>query len=260
MRVLILTSKARGIAGPVLRALLGSPGVSASAALLCGLPPPRRDLTWLRRRARKVWRIGPLGALNGLRLRGWFDYGTVEDLEQVTADLDLPLLRAPLARSDDAIARVRDWAPDLMISLGNPILPEALFAIPRFGTINYHGELLPEYPGAQSVIWPIHFGQRTTGFTIHKVSRRLDGGDILLRHAEPIVFHPTLRATIAATGQRIQAQVPVAFRAVLDDWERYWAEARPNPVTRSFTTPTLGQFLTMQRNNRRLHAEQGTPA
>ncbi|SLN11587.1 Methionyl-tRNA formyltransferase [Roseivivax jejudonensis] len=256
MRVLILTSKEFGIAGTVLAALHDSSTVADCAALLCDMTATRKDRAWLQRKARKTWRIGVGGAVNGLRIRSWFDYGTVAHLPSVCDRLGMPLLRAPGVNSDEAVAQVKAWAPDLMISLGNPIIHEKVFGLPLWGTVNFHGELLPDYPGAQSILWPIHDGRQVSGFTIHKVARRLDGGDILVRREVPIVFRTDLRATIEATGTRIQAMVPAAFRDLVEHWPERWQAAAPNPSQPGYTTPTLRQFRRMVRNNRRLHAAQ----
>jgi hypothetical protein len=50
----------------------------------------------------------------------------------------------------------------------------------RFGMIKYHGELLTEYPGAQSILRAIHVGASEMGFTIHRINAGIDGGGIRL--------------------------------------------------------------------------------
>ncbi len=45
--------------------------------------------------------------------------------------------------------------------------------------INFHGSLLPLYRGPVPSFWCIKNGEKETGYTIHKVSERIDDGDIL---------------------------------------------------------------------------------
>src|SRR6266513_5109928 len=52
--------------------------------------------------------------------------------------------RVPDVHSEDALARVRAFGPDLAVSLAAPILRAPLFEIPRRGTLNLHKGKLPD--------------------------------------------------------------------------------------------------------------------
>ncbi len=60
------------------------------------------------------------------------------------------------------------------------ILPEKLFNIPRFKTINLHPSLLPRYRGAAPIQWSLINGDNITGITVQQMNNKLDAGDILL--------------------------------------------------------------------------------
>jgi methionyl-tRNA formyltransferase len=87
----------------------------------------------------------------------------------------------------------RRWAamlapmrPDLIVSAAFPwIIPDDVIALPRLGTINMHGGLLPEQRGPNSYGWAMRKGDAEVGFTIHRVDSGLDTGPILARVAEP---------------------------------------------------------------------------
>jgi methionyl-tRNA formyltransferase len=53
-------------------------------------------------------------------------------------------------------------------------------SVTPFNLIKYHDELLPEYPGAQSIIRAIHAGASEMRCTIHRINARIDGGGIRL--------------------------------------------------------------------------------
>lgn len=59
------------------------------------------------------------------------------------------------------------------------ILPEALFQIPKYSTLNLHGSLLPLLRGASPIQSALLAGMTETGWTLQKITKELDAGDIL---------------------------------------------------------------------------------
>jgi methionyl-tRNA formyltransferase len=92
------------------------------------------------------------------------------------ADLDIliPASResiAPLLRAVD---------PDLVLCLGFPWrVPADALEVPRFGWLNSHPSLLPQYRGPSPVSWAIRNGDAELGFTFHRMDPELDTGAIL---------------------------------------------------------------------------------
>ncbi|MCL3881748.1 formyltransferase family protein [Marivita sp. GX14005] len=77
-----------------------------------------------------------------------------------------------------------DWlsarAPDLIVVTGAPLLCEAVFGLPRLGTINMHSSLLPHYRGTQAEFWQVLEGAwHTCGITVHFIDAGVDTGGIL---------------------------------------------------------------------------------
>ncbi|MDN3358374.1 formyltransferase family protein [Actinomadura sp. DC4] len=69
---------------------------------------------------------------------------------------------------------------DLAVVYGfNWKLPPAVLQLPRFGVINIHSSLLPEYRGPAPVLWAIRNGDPEIGFTIHRMDHDFDTGPIL---------------------------------------------------------------------------------
>jgi len=66
------------------------------------------------------------------------------------------------------------------------ILPSRLLRLPRFGTINVHGSLLPKYRGAAPIQRALMNGEAETGVTIMQMDEGVDTGDILLPARLPI--------------------------------------------------------------------------
>ena len=72
--------------------------------------------------------------------------------------------------------------PDLfcVVAYGK-ILPKDILEIPKLGSINVHGSLLPKYRGAAPIQWAVLNGDKTTGITTMYMDEGMDTGDIILK-------------------------------------------------------------------------------
>jgi len=72
--------------------------------------------------------------------------------------------------------------PDLfcVVAYGK-ILPKDFLDIPKLGSINVHGSLLPKYRGAAPIQWAVLNGDKTTGVTTMYMDVGMDTGDIILK-------------------------------------------------------------------------------
>ncbi len=61
------------------------------------------------------------------------------------------------------------------------ILNRKLFELPKYGSINLHPSLLPQYRGMAPQHWPIINGEQETGITVHFVAEAVDAGDIIIQ-------------------------------------------------------------------------------
>jgi methionyl-tRNA formyltransferase len=86
-------------------------------------------------------------------------------------------------------------------------------AIDRFGSIvNIHASVLPFYRGPTPTYWCIANGERSTGYTLHEMTAKIDAGPILYQEAFPIdgIREP------AVLGKRIAAAAGATFVRYLD--------------------------------------------
>ena len=69
-------------------------------------------------------------------------------VKRAAQELGLPVFQPERIRDPDAIARLRDAAPDLLVVVAyGQILPASVLTIPRLGAINVHASLLPRWRG-----------------------------------------------------------------------------------------------------------------
>jgi len=259
VRVLILTSMSAGLASRCLPELCASPQLKVVGVVLAKRATSR---PWRRfkKKLKKTVRIGLLGAINGLRLRRWYAAET-EPIEIVAARCHAPLFHTQGINCEQTVSVLRSLDAELGLSLGNSYIAERVFSVPRYGMINVHGEILPDYQGALSILWPIYEGRGETGFTIHRIDKQIDTGDILLQRRYPIRFYGSLEATVRQNLAAIRQDVPPAVRYVCEHYAELAERAQKQVGGRSYTTPTFRQFLRMLRNHRNLSRDaHPTPA
>ena len=255
MRVVVLTSFRRGIASLCLPLLFEHPDIEVTKVVYC-LGHYKNRWRKSRRDIKKIAKIGPLGALVGYRMRGWEAEGAqTEDVLDLADRYGIPTATSPRTNADETVQAIASANADLGLSLGNAIIFPKVFKVPRYGMINMHGELLPEFQGAASVIWSVYEGRTETGFTIHQVDRHIDTGPILYQKRFPIEFHPTLEETTIATRRRFPGEIPTAIADVAANYLRHRDEGVVQTGGRSYTTPTLQEFRRMKTQNARLYKE-----
>jgi methionyl-tRNA formyltransferase len=119
----------------------------------------------------------------------------------------IPVLQPETIRSDDFLETVRAFQPDLMVVIAyGKILPGRLLRLPRLGTINVHGSLLPKYRGAAPIQRALISGETETGVTVMQMDEGIDTGDILLPARLPVSMDDTagsLSAKLAQLGGEV---------------------------------------------------------
>ena len=91
----------------------------------------------------------------------------------------LNLLQPVNLKDSNFINQIRRLKPDLIVVVAFRMLPEILWSIPTFGSINVHASLLPNYRGAAPINWAIINGEKQTGVTTFFINDRIDTGDII---------------------------------------------------------------------------------
>ena len=80
------------------------------------------------------------------------------------------------------IEEVKELNPDAICVVAyGKILPKEILEIPKYGCINVHGSLLPEYRGAAPIQWSILNGDKKTGVTTMYMDVGMDTGDMILK-------------------------------------------------------------------------------
>lgn len=108
-------------------------------------------------------------------------------VKKAALEHDLPVFQPQSFKTEEAFQQLKDLEPDLVVVTAyGQILPKRVLELPRYGCVNVHASLLPDYRGASPIQQVILRGETKTGVTIMQMDRGLDTGDILLMQEIPI--------------------------------------------------------------------------
>ena len=83
--------------------------------------------------------------------------------------------------SNDGIEKLQSSDPDLIVSIRyGTIIQSAVIAIPRFGILNLHSGILPQYRGVMATFWAMLNSDKHIGCTLHYIiDGTIDTGPIV---------------------------------------------------------------------------------
>ena len=259
--VIILTSSSHGSASVQLAELVKSKKIKVKAVVLNqGLITNKKK--YYKRKINKTFKIGLFGALNGIRMRKWYsrgisEYLDIQSIESLCEKHNIPLSVTPTINCSQTLEYFKNANADLGLSLGNGYIGSKVFSIPKFGMINIHHEDLPSYQNAQSIIWQLYNNSSTTGYTIHKIDKHIDTGEILFKEVVPITFKEDLKSTVSFNYAKLWETSSEGLVKVLEHFESYLENSIPQGHGNTYTTPNLRQYLIILKNfqkMKRVHA------
>ena len=103
------------------------------------------------------------------------------EVKQYALAQGLPVLQPVKMKDPDFVSRLAGYRADLQVVVAFRMLPEVVWAMPRFGTFNVHAALLPQYRGAAPINWAVLNGETETGVTTFFLDHDIDTGRIILQ-------------------------------------------------------------------------------
>lgn len=111
---------------------------------------------------------------------------TESAVKKYAVEHNLKILQPEKLKNPEFLEELKSLHADLQIVVAFRMLPEAVWSMPRMGSVNLHGSLLPQYRGAAPINWAVMNGEKETGVTTFKLKHEIDTGDILLQESFPI--------------------------------------------------------------------------
>ena len=119
---------------------------------------------------------------------------------------NIKLLQPENLSDPDFIKQIKKINPTLIVVVAFKKLPRILFEIPKYGTINLHASLLPDYRGAAPINWCLINNETYTGVSIIEINEKIDYGNILMQ--EKVLIDKdedfeTLKNKLSSIGSKI---------------------------------------------------------
>ena len=103
------------------------------------------------------------------------------EVKKYALEHGLPVLQ-PVKMKDPAfVEELASYEADLQVVVAFRMLPEVVWAMPKYGTFNVHAALLPKYRGAAPINWAVINGETETGVTTFFLDHDIDTGRIIDR-------------------------------------------------------------------------------
>ncbi len=106
---------------------------------------------------------------------------TQSEVKNYAEKNNIQILQPDNLNDKEFIKKIKEINPDIIIVVAFRKLPAEIFSIPKYGTINLHASLLPNYRGAAPINWCLINNEAKTGVTTFFINEKIDQGDILLK-------------------------------------------------------------------------------
>ena len=153
--------------------------------------------------------------------------------------------------SPEYVEHVRAAAPDLIISYSAPqVIKPELLGIPKYGVLNVHGALLPDYRGCFPSFWYLYNDEKLGGATVHYMSAAIDDGDICVQRSVDLSDCRTMFQVMGKTKLVGGEAMVEAIQRITDGT----LEPRKNDTEngRYFTWPTAEQARQFRKKGKKL--------
>ena len=106
---------------------------------------------------------------------------TQSEVKNYALENNIKILQPENLNDKEFIDKIKQINPDIIIVVAFRKIPVEIFSIPKYGTINLHASLLPNYRGAAPINWCLINNEVKTGVTTFFINEEIDQGDILLK-------------------------------------------------------------------------------
>ena len=129
--------------------------------------------------------VGVVTAPDGVGGRGG-KHIIVSPVKKIALEAGIPVLQPEKLKNEEFLQALKAWKADIFIVVAFRMLPEIVWNMPKLGSFNVHGSLLPKYRGAAPIHWAVIHGEKNTGVSLFKLKHEIDTGDIVKQKTLPI--------------------------------------------------------------------------
>lgn len=140
-------------------------------------------------------------------------------VKKYAVENNLKVLQPLKLKDPQFLADLKSLNADLFVVVAFRMLPEVVWQMPKKGTINLHGSLLPHYRGAAPINHVIINGEKETGLTTFFLKQEIDTGDVIFADSVAISDNETagdLHDKLMVVGANLLVKTVKAIEA--DDY------------------------------------------
>lgn len=101
-------------------------------------------------------------------------------VKEKAVELNIPVYQPEKVKNPEFVQVLKELKPDVIVVIAfGQILSKEILDLPKYGCINVHASLLPEYRGAAPIQWAVIDGKKESGVTTMYMAEGLDTGDII---------------------------------------------------------------------------------
>lgn len=102
-------------------------------------------------------------------------------VKEVAVEAGIPVLQPLKVRDPQVAEELRTYQADVIVVVAfGQIIPKSILEMTKYGCINVHASLLPDYRGAAPIQWAVIDGKEKSGVTTMRMDEGLDTGDMLM--------------------------------------------------------------------------------
>lgn len=178
-------------------------------------------------------------------------YSTPKSLYSVARRYRIDYKKIKNPNSSEFLKEMKSLDPDVIVSFSAPVVFKSeLLSIPKYGCINLHCSLLPNFAGVMPSFWTLYKQQQSTGVTVHFMDDKIDNGLILDQKKVVIEKNETIFSLILKT-KKIGGEL---MCKVLEDIHNSRIKLRENSSHKGsyFGWPSLEDFKKFKKNGGKL--------
>jgi len=140
---------------------------------------------------------------------------TPSAVKEFALENHIPVLQPEKLKDPEFIAALKEINADLFVVVAFRMLPEMVWNMPKYGTINLHASLLPQYRGAAPINWAVINGEKESGVTTFFIRQEIDTGHIIEQRKVEISDTDTagiLHDKLMVTGAELLVKTVTAIR------------------------------------------------
>lgn len=113
-------------------------------------------------------------------------------VKEKSLSLGIPILQPGKLKNPEFLENFKSLDPDLVaVAAYAKLIPPEILYFPRYGCINVHPSLIPDFRGPSPIESAIMAGRKETGVTIFHMNEGYDTGDVIIQKIVPIIDEDT---------------------------------------------------------------------